>query len=340
MPTLISLMGTPVSRQGQENYRDPPAAGFLAGKRSRVATAPESRGETLADQFAATDRAALSTCFLDGAQTAERFAEFSWAAPAVPTPFVGFGPRPGRHGNANITELQLRAARDPIIPKPAGRVRILLVGGSVAYGSGAPSQDRTIGGYLEQMLKGRAEVFTLAYPWWTSSHERIAIEQRASLLEPDFVFVLTGWNDVARALAGVDVRWMRTPVDAFYFRALSQDHALHDVVPAPAATPPSPETVAERFKGNMLPKVGYFLQPTLVGSKKPLTAREKELLAKQPSSTVDYVARCWKALRETGLVDASDAFDETKEDVYLDLVHFADRGNERVAKRILDRFGF
>ncbi len=331
--------------------------GFVAGRRTLVAPMKEQlarnpmntlwAGASLADIVPEEKRAAVSGCFLDGPNVVGRFDEIAWAPPAVPTPFVGFGPKPGRHRNAHVTPLQLRAERDPVLPKPRGETRVLLVGGSVAFGSGAPSQDRTVGAYLERLLEKRGgRVYALAYPWWTSSHERIVIEQRARALEADHVLVLSGANDIAAALRGDDVRWMRTPVDRFYFERVSQDYVLagfeplHDVVPATASVPP-PDLVAERFKGNTLPGVRYLLQPMIFGSKKPLTEREKAIVASNKPETADFVRRSLDELRGSGvLLDVTDAFDGVAEDVFLDTTHVADRGNELLARRILDRLGF
>jgi len=104
------------------------------------------------------------------------------------------------------------------MPKPPTTYGIFFTGGSVAYGSGAPSQDKTIGQYLENLLNLeitpvshlRYEVFTLASPAWTSTHERIVIENRLSELDPDMVISFSGSNDVHCAGAGRDVFWFRT----------------------------------------------------------------------------------------------------------------------------------
>jgi hypothetical protein len=346
------------------------ALGYTTGRRVTIAPIERqlsenrqntlSGGVSLAEVFATDEkRKEASACFLDGPAAASRFQDFSWAPPVVPVPFVGFGPRPGRHLDCFVTPLLLRSERDPVSPKPAGVKRVFVVGGSVAFGSGAPSQDRTIGAYLELMAtsllrgtdEGRfrsCEVFTLAYPWWTSTHERILVENRVAALEPDLVLVLSGVNDVREALLGKDVRWMRTRVDDFFFERLSQDHALagfpllEDAVPA-AKTPPTPEQVAERIAANLsqeehaVPgKLRFLLQPTIFGTKKPLTPREKAIRDDPGNAAArDYFEKAYAAIRAIPAVgDATDAFDAASDDVFLDTAHCADRGNELLARRL------
>jgi len=68
------------------------------------------------------------------------------------TPFVGYGPAPGRQRNAFISPNQFRGRRELTTPKPPGVIRVFVTGGSVAFGSGAPGDERTIGAYLQSAL--------------------------------------------------------------------------------------------------------------------------------------------------------------------------------------------
>ena len=89
-------------------------------------------------------------------------------------------------------------------PKPDNTFRICITGGSTAFGSGAPSQDRTIAGYLGRILsqeltpvtKLNYEVVNAANPAWASTHERILIENKISELDPDMIISFSGNNDV------------------------------------------------------------------------------------------------------------------------------------------------
>lgn len=151
----------------------------------------------------------------------------SWSVPNQPTPFVGTAPSPGQHQNAHINSWQMRNSEELQMPKPEGVYRIFLTGGSTAYGSGAPSQEQTIGSLLNDLLNKnlsklglRYEVFTFANPAWASTQERIAIENYLSELQPDLVISLSGNNDVFWADAGRNVLWFSAFSDD-YFKTLA-----------------------------------------------------------------------------------------------------------------------
>lgn len=296
-------------------------------------------------------------------------ASVSWAVPNQPTPFVGTAPRPGKHQNATINAWQMRSPSDVAIPKPSGVYRIFLTGGSTAYGSGAPSQDTTVGALLEAKLnvlnaggagagdKLRFEVFTFANPAWSTTQERIAIENYLSELEPDLIVSLSGNNDVFWGDAGRNVLWYSTFSDD-YFNAVA-NAALGMAgrtppAPLPHAGPISgkvnPEQVAARLKKNVvlgataLNQGGvkadwiYFLQPNLAATKKALSARESEFLTSSRDYYIQSYARIGKALRALQLpnftfVDLSSLFDlrGQGDEVFLDQFHFGDIGNEAIA---------
>ena len=296
-------------------------------------------------------------------------ASVSWAVPNQPTPFVGTAPRPGKHQNATINAWQMRSQSDVAIPKPSGVYRIFLTGGSTAYGSGAPSQDTTVGALLEAKLnvlnaggagagdKLRFEVFTFANPAWSTTQERIAIENYLSELEPDLIVSLSGNNDVFWGDAGRNVLWYSTFSDD-YFNAVA-NAALGMAgrtppAPLPHAGPISgkvnPEQVAARLKKNVvlgataLNQGGvkadwiYFLQPNLAATKKALSARESEFLTSSRDYYIQSYARIGKALRALQLpnfafVDLSSLFDARGkgDEVFLDQFHFGDIGNEAIA---------
>ena len=119
----------------------------------------------------------------------------------------------------------LRSEEKLILPKPSNIHRIFITGGSTAFSSGAPSQDRTIAAYLNRLLSINLtpltninyEVFTMATPAWASTHERIMIENRLSDLEPDLVVSLSGNNDVHWEAKNRNVMWFRAYQDEFYF---------------------------------------------------------------------------------------------------------------------------
>ena len=165
--------------------------------------------------------------YLDDSRVdATAFDDIAWAVKTVMTPFVGYAPAPGQQHNAHINSFQFRDQREPAMPKPPGVTRIFLTGASVAFSAGAPDDQRTIGGYLQSLLDRRGtgqhyEVFTFAAPAWSSTHERIAIENRLSDLQPDLVVELTGIADALYGERGHNVLWARALTDQYYWELVN-----------------------------------------------------------------------------------------------------------------------
>lgn len=290
----------------------------------------------------------------------------SWSVPNQPTPFVGTAPSPGAHHNAQINSWQMRNTQELQMPKPAGVYRIFLTGGSTAFGSGAPTQEQTIGSLLNELLVTklaekmglRYEVFTFANPAWASTQERIAIENYLSELDPDLIISLSGNNDVFWGDAGRNVQWFYAGADE-YFHALANaglrtaGRKEFSTLPQahPVSQPIAPQTVAYRLEKNVklgayaLGNVGrewvFFLQPTLSVTKKALSSRENAFIPKSK----DYYIQCYQAIaskltslkqQNFSFVDLSGVFDGlgAKDEIFIDQFHFGDKGNAIIAGAI------
>ncbi|MEE8579994.1 MAG: SGNH/GDSL hydrolase family protein [Myxococcota bacterium] len=322
-------------------------------------------------------RAEFARAYLDPERAAIEMGEYSWDVPTVPAPFVGSAPAPGRHGNATINSQHFRRAGEVAMPKPSGVVRIFVTGGSAAYGSGAPSGDRTIPGFLaaalERELRPRTgrhyEVINAASPAWSTTQERILIENRLSELAPDLVVSLSGSNDVYWGSQGRNVLWFRTLADEHYFSLLDLIHRRTGFPPLPNAIasggesggppiPVPPRIVTQRLVKNLrlaasalaqrgVPYV-FALQPTLATTGKSLSAHErlqKDLGEGFSRGSTDYFARAYRAIdtrlsklrmRNFHYLDLADVFDadEADQEIFLDRFHFGDRGNQRIAGRL------
>jgi len=337
----------------------------VAGRFDKVIQWVE-QGETLAGVLAVTplkdeQRNHYARAYTSSAPDTR---SISWSVPNQPTPFVGTAPSPGQHQNAYINSWQMRNREELQMPKPVGVYRIFLTGGSTAYGSGAPSQEQTIGSLLNDLLNKklqkigvRYEVFTFANPAWASTQERIAIENYLSELQPDLVISLSGNNDVFWADAGRNVLWFSAFADD-YFRTLANTglktagrKELPDLPQARPLPQPVPvQTVASRLEKNArlgahaLQNVDwvFFLQPTLSVTKKSLSSREKDFL----SNSKEYYVQCYQAiaaslsgvnLKNFKFVDLSGVFDRygAEDDMFLDQFHFGDKGNAVIAHAIL-----
>lgn len=340
-------------------------AGYYVAIRSfRSQIQANSANETLGQLMNAEKRAATARAYHDGPGIADDMKTFSWVPPNLPTPFVGHGLRPGRSGNASVNSSQLRAGKEVVMPKPVNVYRIFLTGGSTAFSSGAPSEDRTIAGYLAAFLNAelsprsglKYEVFTAANPAWASTHERIMIENRLSEMQPDLVVSLSGNNDVFWGMKGRDVLWFRAFADEFFFKLLDTAHRVSGFGPLadPLGVPSQRVSAMEvgrcleknvRLSSSALSFSGvryvFFLQPTLSVTGKSLSARER--LIHPPSK--DYFTSCYgeidSRLRNLRLdnfsyADLSDAFDglQDTDEIFVDSFHFGDRGNEVVARRM------
>ncbi|MCA9774300.1 MAG: hypothetical protein KC466_17915 [Myxococcales bacterium] len=315
--------------------------------------------------------------FYDPARALAEMDGYAWFSPTVRTPFVNNNALPGRHASAEINGDQFRWDREVTSPKPAGTYRIFLVGGSTAFSVGAPDNARTIGGYLERMLAdqvapktGRTyEVITAAYPMWATTHERIEIENRVSEMEPDLVVALSGYNDVVWGAKTRDVLHFWTQVDHYFQNLLDAGYDKAGIARLPEvegleATRVPPETVAARAVKNVrlaafaLRPTGarylWCLQPHVVASHKGLSDRERAFyrhyFGKLGEGSEAYYAAGYAALaRAMGAEDLAGArfedltgiFDDLgpTDEVFLDSVHFGDRGNDLVARAIFGRLG-
>jgi hypothetical protein len=350
-------------------------AGFLAGRyqalyRLKKVVSKYDRGVTFGRLLPPERLKEISVAFYDPAAFLQNHRSIIWSVFNVLTPFVLSAPEPGHHKNAIINARQFRDAREVALPKPPGTFRIFFTGGSTAFGSGAPTQDTTIAAYLERLLNekvrprtGRTyEVVTAANPAWTSTHERVFIENRLSELEPDLVIAFSGNNDAHWSWYGEDILWLWTYYDSFLITVINEAFrlagkaAMPDVtvkgpVPVPAAQ------VAARLEKNLRlshhalslkqARYLYCLQPTLAVTKKPLSPREKRIWSKDGKNEI-YFQECYAAMAQKAgglnlpgyaylsLVDVFDNLQE-KDEIFTDHYHFGDRGNDLIARTLAAR---
>lgn len=145
--------------------------------------------------------------------------------PTVPDPYLMYRTQPGiARERVQTNELGLREG--PIDPLPApGVVRILMIGGSVAWGYTANSNEDTIASYVEEELTRRAtrvaglrgqrfEVLNAGIPGYVAWQETLSYVLYLRHLAPAWVVALDGFNDVTAAIetgnAGVPMRYRLT----------------------------------------------------------------------------------------------------------------------------------
>ncbi len=306
----------------------------------------------------------LENCYHSGPLDFQRI---TWIGPDVPTPFVGYAPAPGPMVSGHINAMQFRYRRELETPKPTDVFRIFLIGGSTVYGAGATSNEATIGGRLEKRLNESAngrryEVVTAAAGAWTTTHERILVENRLIELQPDLVISLSGFNDVHWAMLGRNILWSRTYQDEYY-RMLADALLSSNFERGLARTRPgegepvSPVEAARRLCWNVrrthaaLGELGipycFALQPVLACSGKPRTPREQmmagRVAVRMPEAEfAEHYAEIRRSLQQLSLqglhfVDLTRVFDADREDVFIDGCHFGDKGNDRLAAALQER---
>lgn len=306
-------------------------------------------------------------CYSTGQQT--DLDAISWNQISQPAPFVGYQPEPGIQMEGPFNSQHMRSLQDLVLPRPADVYRIFMIGGSTAYGVGAPSPGGTISGHLEIILneKGaaknkRIEVLNASVCAWSSTHERIWIVNALSEWEPDLVLAFTGANDVIWGFSGSNIFNFRTWEDDLYLEALNTALTMAGVRPFSTTLhdrlthPVDPVTVADRFAKNIgisayalqairVPLV-VCLQPCLSSATKTMTAEERAWMDdEEPPGMPDYLRDCYARMREKlakmdtrqesfptlEMIPVDHVFRGRSDAIYLDMLHLGDKGNQLVA---------
>src|SRR3990167_6911934 len=93
--------------------------------------------------------------------------------------------------------------------KDKNTYRIIILGGSTAFGKGASSNDVTIASYLGKILnekiKGKSfEVYNMAINGYISAQELITFQLHGIDFKPDLVIDINGYNDLVTGLHDAD----------------------------------------------------------------------------------------------------------------------------------------
>ena len=203
---------------------------------------------------------------------------------------------------------------------PANAPRhLLILGGSVAWGAYASSEDTTYFARIGRWLAAKGSpvrITVLAAGAWTSDHELKALRRRGLALDPDAVMFLDGLNDLTLGHASEDER-----VAAY----LDHMREARDLA---------------RARGIA---VVFVVQPWLLD--KHRSRIEKRILELSLDAAAESRVRKGYQRIRTGLgalarnggatfIDCSSVFATERATTFTDLWHFADPGHALLAERL------
>ena len=205
--------------------------------------------------------------------------------------------------------------------KPENTYRILLVGGSTMFGSGATSDSTTIPGFLQQIFDNNKfevniEVINAAISGGNSASELEFINEKIAQYEPDLVIVYDGWNDL-RAERTYDIvqhNWKDMCV-------VGQKNGFDVII-------------------TLQPIAGFgnkiLTQQEYVNSITGESHTGLQLIQFRP--TYESYAKALKTLEGTckAVADLRTVFDGIASPIYWDQGHISDAGNAIVAERLFE----
>jgi lysophospholipase L1-like esterase len=369
--SLIAVGGTVggflIGRNSNQNAYVKKVSAILATE-NNILTLDQALGEGIDDPLTAQAMARLYNVPAgDQAAIVRRLSEVVWLPPYRPAPFVGHMARPILGDDPHINVLGFRDERQSYLTKADRTVRVFMTGGSTAWGSGASSQRNTISYLLEEILNERGsrttgyryEIVNAAFPGWSTTQEKLLIQQRLIDMHPDVVLMFSGNNDIHWARDGRDIRWFYSPMDQNYMLMLNELYTSSGHPEWSLALPASSRPVtcsdlarittrnveeaaiaAARVKARMI----FALQPNVATTAKQLTRHEQRLPEVQNKP---YWDSCYEVLRQElsrisapnyRLIDLSRSFVgvDGNTEVFVDSYHFADLGNRLIAQALAD----
>jgi lysophospholipase L1-like esterase len=293
----------------------------------------------------------------------DRLAKIPWMPPYQPAPFLGHVARPYSSDELHINALGFRDRRTSYSSKPAGTVRIFVTGGSTTFGMGASSQVHTFPDVLEQILNenatkthgSRYEVVNTGFPAWSTTQEKILVQQRIVDLAPDVVIMFSGSNDVYWSYRGRDIRSFYTQMDQNFITLFNEAQKASGhpewAVDFPHSDQPIEGGTLARLTARNVEEIAaatarvnarviFVLQPNILSTTKRLSRYEQRVFQSHDAS---YWHSCYEALRvELSRIKASNyrlvdlsrsfaSFDENTE-LFIDSYHFVDTGHRLIAQ--------
>ena len=215
------------------------------------------------------------------------------------------------------------------VEKPAGRYRIIVLGGSAAWGYGCTGDDRTVPGRLQTLLhewfpERDIEVVNAAQVGFVSGQQVTYFHRSLRRLAPDLILFFDGYNDIAADFHNPVSGWpqnaavLRARYEASWrqrgaagdLEALARRSSLIDFLWArffPEATTPGvtdevPVAAADTARSYVTnvraveslgapAAIVVALQPTLATIQKPLAPQEEQILARRERQIAGFRSR-------------------------------------------------
>jgi len=225
--------------------------------------------------------------------------------------------------------------RETTLDKPAGRFRIVVLGGSTAWGVGATADERTVPGRLEAILREQhprrdIEVINAGQPGFGSTQELIYFHRLVTRLHADVVLLFDAYNDVYADLLNPEPDWpqnalllksrydgsfelhpLRRELAALLRQSRFLEFAARRIRPATAyGSGPNiaPEATAANYIANVEAiarlaapgRVWVAPAPVLATIRKPLSPEERQMLVEKERDVPNYAARVRSAYRAIG----------------------------------------
>lgn len=225
----------------------------------------------------------------------------------------------------------------------AGAARIVVFGGSVAFGAYASSINTTWFHALRLELERAgtpADIVVVAAGAWKSVQELRALRAHGSGLRPDLVVFLDGLNDLTNGATARALFGERVPTrDGSEWTVFYHSHDYDERVALYLDNVARAAREGRRLGGDVL----VVLQPSLV-ERARLSPLEEHLLARslEPHASAKALRDSYEAMRRglrgraaAGALhfqDASKLFDAERATTFSDLWHFSDAGHALLAR--------
>jgi hypothetical protein len=229
------------------------------------------------------------------------------------------------------------------------RHTLLILGGSVALGSYASSEQTTyfarLGRRLDEDPRTASDIVVFASLAWKSSQELAALALRTESIEPSWVIAIDGLNDVTNGSNARSLYTQETEtLDGSEWTIEYHEHDYLERAIEYVNNVQKMRQVAERRGARLL----VVLQPALF-ERSRMTVREADLFRRveERFGSIGHLREAYEAIRrglaivedqtDLEVLDASRLFDDEEATTFTDTWHFTDPAQAMLADAIADR---